>query len=775
MSAVGTPPLTREGTDTVGRSIVKVDGEKLVRGRPVYTDDLHPEGLAFGRILRSPHAHALIRAIDASEALALPGVLCVLTHADVLRVPHTTAGQSWPEPSPYDAYLLDRKVRHVGDRVALVAAESRALADEALRRIHVDYEVLPSVFDPEAALAPGAPILHDETDSSGIADRRRNLAATMEFHVGDAEAELAASDVVLERAYRTQPVHAVSLEPHVVITWLDEDGRLVVRTSTQVPFHVRRLLAPILGIPVSRIRVIKPRIGGGFGNKQEMTIEDACAALTLATRRPVEIEYTREEEFVMSRTRHAMILRVRMGAMRDGRIAAIDMRVVSDTGAYGSHGLTVTGSSGYKTLPLYNNAAALRYHCDVAYTNHPPAGALRGYGAPQGFFALESAIDDMAARLEMDPLEFRRRNVIQAGQVDRVSAALEAKGKGHTRRIQSYGLAECIEQGAAAIGWTKRDALPRRGVLRRGMGVALAMQSSGIAGVDWGAAALKLNEDGSWNLTTGATDLGTGADTVLVQIAAETLGVTHDRIVLYAADTDLTPYDVGAYASSVTYVSGNAVRQAAEAARDRVLEVAGRMLRIPPERLRCRDNRIESDAGHALSIAEVAMHAMYREMTQVAGHASFCIPDSPPPFSAQFAEVEVDTGTGRIRVLRFVSAVDCGTAINPLQVEGQIEGAVAMGIGFALSEEMRYDAQGRLLNGNLVDYKLTHADDMPEMTTLVVSSYEPTGPFGAKSVAEVPVNGPAPAIANAVLHALGVRITDLPLTPDRVLQALGTI
>jgi putative selenate reductase molybdopterin-binding subunit len=760
--------------DTVGRSIVKVDGDKLVRGRPVYTDDVRPEGLAFGRILPSPHAHARIRAIDASAALALPGVLCVLTHADVRRVPHTTAGQSWPEPSPYDAFLLDRKVRYVGDRVALVAAVTPELADEALRRIAVDWEVLPAVFEAEAALAPGAPVLHDETDSTGIADRTRNLAATMEFHVGDVDAGLRDAAVRIQRTYRVPAVHAVSLEPHVVITWLDEDDRLVVRTSTQVPFHVRRLLAPILGLPVGRIRVVKPRIGGGFGNKQEMTIEDACAALTLATGRPVEIEYGRRDEFVMSRTRHAMTLSVDMGATRDGRLTAIDMRVVSDTGAYGSHGLTVTGSSGYKTLPLYN-ARTLRYHCDVAYTNHPVAGALRGYGAPQGFFALESTIDDLAYELGLDPLALRRLNMVQDGDTDRVSAALEAKGKGHTRVIRSYGLAECVERGAAAIGWERRAGLPRRGELRRGLGVALAMQSSGIAGIDWGAAAVKLNEDGSWNLTTGATDLGTGADTVLVQIAAEALGAPPEKVHLYAADTDLTPFDVGAYASSVTYVSGNAVLRAAEDARRQVLETAARVLDVPPSRLRCRNDHVESDTGARLPMADVAMHAMYREMTQIQGRASFCIPDSPPPFAAQFAEVEVDTETGRIRVLRFVSAVDCGTAINPKQVEGQIEGAVAMGLGYALSEEMKYDAGGRLLNADLVDYKLMHADDMPAMTTIVVQSYEPTGPFGAKSVAEVPTNGPAPAVANAVRHALGLRLTDLPLTPDRILRALGKI
>jgi putative selenate reductase molybdopterin-binding subunit len=450
------------------------------------------------------------------------------------------------------------------------------------------------------------------------------------------------------------------------------------------------------------------------------------------------------------------------------------MRVLSDTGAYGAHGLTVTGSSGYKTLPLYNRAAR-RFHCDVAYTNHPVAGACRGYGAPQGFFALESAIDELATRLDLDPLEFRRRNMIRDGDVDHVSAALERLGKGCKRTIHSYGLERCIRLGAEAIGWNRRHQLPRQGVFQRGLGMALAMQSSGVAGVDWGAAALKLNEDGSWLLTTGATDLGTGADTILAQIAAEELGVSLEQIVVYAADTDLVPYDVGAYASSVTYVSGNAVRRAAADAREQLLGAAARRLRTEPRHLRCGKGCVVHEDGRRLSMAEIADHVMHHEMTQILGRASFSIRDSPPPFAAQFAEVEVDTETGCVRLLRFVSAVDCGTAIHPLQVQGQIEGAVAMGIGYALSEQMLYDAEGRLLNPNLVDYKLVHADDMPAMQTLVVETFEPTGPFGAKSVAEVPTNGPAPAIANAIRHATGLRLTQLPMTPDRVLRGLGKI
>jgi putative selenate reductase molybdopterin-binding subunit len=416
----------------VGHSLAKVDGDRLVRGRPVYTDDVHPEGMAYGRILASPHAHARILSIDASEALALPGVLCVLTHADVPRVAHTTAGQSYPEPSPYDAFLLDRKVRFVGDRVALVAAETPEAATAALLKIDVQYEVLPAVFDAHAALQPGAPIIHDETDCTGVFDPQRNLAARMQFETGDVAAGLAAADVVHESRYDVPAVQHVSLEPHVVITWLDEDARLVVRTSTQVPFHVRRILAHMLELPVGGIRVIKPRIGGGFGGKQEMTIEDACAALTLETRRAVRIEYTRSEEFVMSRTRHAMQLNVRMGATRDGTITAIDMHVISDTGAYGTHGLTVTGSSGYKTLPLYN-AAARRYRCEVAYTNHPIAGACRGYGAPQGFFALESAVDELAWDLGIDPLELRKQKTA-TGWANAFNVELRASAGRNDRR-----------------------------------------------------------------------------------------------------------------------------------------------------------------------------------------------------------------------------------------------------------------------------------------------------------------------------------------------------
>ena len=762
---------------TVGERVVKVDGAKLAKGRGTFTDDVAIPGLLWGKIVTSPHAHARIRAIDATRARAIPGVRAVLTHKDVLRVPHTTAGQSWPEPSPYDAYLLDSKVRFVGDRVALIAADTRLAAEEAATALlaSIDWEILPAVFDPAAALAEGAPVIHDETDSKGIKDAARNLQSTIDFETADVEAALAASDVVIDRTYSLPMVQHANLETHVAVAYLDEDDRLFVRTSTQVPYHARRIIAPELGLSVSKVRVVKPRIGGGFGNKQEMLLEDAAGALALATRRPVKIEHTREEEFRSSRTRHAMRIRVRMGVSNAGDIQAIDMNVLSSTGAYGTHGFTVTGCAGSKVLPLYR-AKAMRFHADIVYTNLPVAGAFRGYGAPQGFFAVESAADEAALALGLDPLEFRKRNVIREGEWDPVSVAMGEGGHGFPRRMNSYGLMRCIEAGSKEIGWERRAPAPTdvKGI-RRGIGVALAMQGSGIAGVDWGSASVKINEDGSWNLTTGSTDLGTGADTVLAQIAAETLGVSLDKIIIYTADTDLTPFDVGAYASSITYVSGGAVKKACEDARAQVLASAGRMLGADPATLVARNDSVTAADGRSLTMSQVALHSMYDEKKQIIGTGSHCSADSPPPFSAGFAEVSVDTETGEIKLLRYVVAVDCGRAINPMQAEGQAEGATAMGIGYALWEEMRFDEKGKMLNPHFLDYKIASPEDLPDVKAILVDTYEPTGPYGAKAVAEVPINPPAPAVVNAIANAIGVRFREIPVTPERVLRALGKI
>ena len=759
----------------VGHNLRKVDGVKLVTGGAAFTDDIDLLGLLYGKILASPYAHARIRRIDTSKARRLPGVHAVLTYRDVPRVPHTTAGQAWPEPSPYDTYLLDSKVRFVGDRVAAVAAETRAIAERAIQLIDVEYEVLPAILDMEQAMAPGAPVIHDEPDSTKIYDAEHNIAGYILREIGNVEQGFREADVIIEREFRTQRQQHTPIEPHITISWLDPDGRLVIRSSTQVPYHARRQVAMILQLPVSRVRVIKPRIGGGFGGKQEMLLEDICGALVLAARRPVKIEYTREEEFYMARSRHPQILRMKMGTKRDGTIVASQMTVLATTGAYGSHSTTVQGNTGSKVLPLYR-AEHMRFECHVVYTNAPVAGAFRGYGCPQGFFAQEGVVDELAHELGMDPLEFRRKNAIRLGDIDKLSAQLGEGKEGLPRVIRSCGLPECMERGAEAIGWGQKRAAGHAagGTLRRGVGMACSMQGSGIAGIDWASAFLKMNEDGSFYLQVGASDVGGGADTVLSQIAAETLGVSLDQIVITSGDTDITPFDVGAYASSTTIISGGAVRKAAAKVREQVLQVASRMLDTPVEKLTCGENHVSTvcECSKSVSMSDIALHALYKEKFQIMDGASHFNTDSPPPFCATFAEVEVDNETGKVRVLHLATAVDPGTAINPMQAEGQVEGAVAQGLGFALVEELLLDPEGRPLNPNFLDYKIFSAKDMPRFTTILVETEEPLGPYGAKSISEVPINGPAPAIANAIYNAAGVRIRKLPIRPADVLEAL---
>ena len=762
------------GRAVVEKNLRKVDGVKLVTGGPAFTDDIQMPGMLYGKIMPSPHAHARIKRIDTSKAKALPGVHAVLTYKDVPRVPHTTAGQAWPEPSPYDTYLLDSKMRFVGDRVAAVAAESRALVEQAIRLIEVEWDVLPVVLDMEQAMAPGAPVIHDEPDATKIYDASRNIAGHILREIGNVDEGFLESDYIFEREFRTGRQQHCMLEPHITISWLDADSRLVIRTSTQVPYHCRRQVAMILQMPVSRVHVIKPRIGGGFGGKQEMLLEDICGALAMATRRPVKMEFTREEEFYMARSRHPQILNLKMGVKKDGTVVASHMKVLATTGAYGSHANTVQGNTGSKVLPLYR-ADHLRFECDVVYTNAPVAGAFRGYGCPQGFFAQETMVDEICETLQLDPVEFRQKNAIRLGDTDRLSAQLGEGREGLARVVRSCGLPECLEKGAAAIEWEKkRAARPKRGHLKRGVGMSCTMQGSGIAGVDWASAFLKMNEDGAFFLQVGASDVGAGADTVLSQIAAESLGITLDKIHITSGDTDITPFDVGAYASSTTIISGGAVKKTADGVRAQVLEVASRMLEAPVEDLGCGNNEVFrlSDPAKRVSMGAIAMQAMYKEKTQIMGGASHFNTDSPPPFCVTFAEVEVDTETGMVQVLHLVSAVDPGVAINPVQAEGQVEGAVAQGLGYALTEELLLDAAGRPRNANFLDYKMLSAKDMPKLTTILVRTEEPLGPYGAKSISEVPINGPAPAIANAIYHATGIRLRKLPMRPEDVLFAL---
>lgn len=774
--------VTTQSTDVVGHPEQKVDALKLAKGRPVFTDDVEFADMLHASLLTSPHAHARIRSIDASMARALPGVHAVLTHEDVPRVIYATGGQTYPNPPPWDQVSLDSKVRHVGDRVAVVAAETPKIAREALELIEVDYEPLPAILDAHDALRPGAPQIHDESDSVSIADASRNLAAEIQASVGNLEQAMSESNHVFERTYTVHQVQQGHIEPHVVVTYWDEEDRLVIRSSTQVPFHVRRMIAPLLELPIKRIRVIKPRIGGGFGGKQEMLIEDLAAHLTIATGRPVRFEYTRELEFTSSRSRHPQTLTYRAGVMNDGSLHALDLHIVENTGAYGTHGLTVCSVSGMRGLATYR-CANLRFTGEIVYTNRPTPGAYRGYGAPQAEFALECLMEEIATELELDPVEFRMRNAVRVGDPILITAAI---GEGSTldedqiepQIIKSCALQQCVERGEAAIAWNRRfdphwRFHPDRPYVSRGLGMAVCMHGTAIPGVDMGAASIKINDDGSFNVLVGATDLGTGSDTVLAQIAAETLGVPLDDILIYSSDTDFTPFDTGAYASSTTFISGGAVQKAALKVRNLILQRAAMMMKTTMDGMTIHDQHVYAVDGQSASLAEIALHSLHTQnQQQIMATASHMSLDSPPPFAAQYAEVEVDRETGQVTVIKLVMAADCGTAINPVTAQAQIEGGMAQALGYAVSEEMPLDEQGKVLVNRFGDYRIFQADEMPELEAILVPSYEPSGPYGAKAVAEIPMNGVAPAVANAVFNAVGVQIRDLPITPEKVWRAM---
>lgn len=799
--------MTQREFKTVHQNTRRVDSVKLASGRGTFVDDIQINGLLHAKILRSPHAHARIRNLNAQKAQQLPGVRCVLSHLNVPRIPYTTAGQGWPEPSPYDSVMFDSVVRFVGDRVAVVAADSEEIAERALALIEVDYERLPANFDPRKAMDSATPRLHLDPDKRGIYSPQRNIAAHVHADVGDVNRGFAEAEIIHEGEYSVHYVQQSSIEPHITITWLDEDTRLVVRTSTQVPFHVRRIIAPLIGWPIQKIRVIKPRIGGGFGGKQEILIEDVCAMVTVRTGRPCRLELTRAEELHAARTRHPQIVGVKTGAKKDGTLTAISMEILENTGAYGTHALTVQCVSGSRALSLYRSPN-IHFEANAVYTNLPVAGAFRGYGSPQGFFALDSHVDELAEKLGMDPLEFRRKNHVREGEPTPIAEVLGEGGEGYKQIIQSCGLDECIERGARAMGWKeKRNPNPpsklsdlksqisnqKSGNSRRvvrGIGMACTMQASGIPGVDMGAAWIKMNEDGSFNLKVGATDIGTGADTMFAQIAAETLATSPEKIIVYSSDTDMTPFDPGAYASSTTYISGGAVKKACEEVREQILQVGEEMLNAKPHSassgskwitparvenkdLVIHDGKVCAPDGRFVTFEQVCLRSLYQEnQFQIQGHASHMSYDSPPPFCAQFAEVEVDLDTGVVQAIKVVSAVDCGVAINPKMAEGQIEGAVTQAIGYALTEQMVFDDRGRALNLSFHDYNIYTAVDMPELESILVETYEPTGPYGAKAIAEIPINGVAPAIANAVYNAIGIRFRELPITPEKVFKAI---
>ena len=770
-------------TSVVGQPEVKVDALRLVKGNPAFTDDFEMRGMLYAKVLRSPHAHARIVSIDDSAARALPGVHAVIHHGNVPRIKYASGGQSYPNPKPHDQVSFDDKVRHVGDRVAAVAAETVEIAQEACSLIEVTYEVLPAVFDEVDAISGTAPVIHDEDDTTDIADAARNLVHHMTAERGDVEAALAAADHCYEQTFRVHQVQQCPIEPHISVAWLDSDERLVVRTATQVPFHTRRMLAPLVNRDIKDIRIIKPRIGGGFGVKQEMLIEDIVAHLTIATRRPVRLELTREEEFVSSRTRHPQTMTYRTGVNGDGTLVAQDMKLIGNTGPFGTHGYTVQTVAGLRGLTSYT-APNKRFACEVAYTNIPVPGAYRGYGAPQALFGLESHMEDIATDLGIDPIEFRRQNWTKTGDEMNIAPHLGEQGVMEEEldeypTVKSDGIEECVAQGARAIGWHRRDDRSWREPadrphVRRGIGYSHAMHGTAIPFLDMGGCSIKLNDDGSFNMLVGATDLGTGADTVLGQIAAEVLGVPLEDIQVYSSDTDMTPFDTGAYASSTTYISGTAALRAAEVVRTRLKERAAMLLGIDiPCSIELRDRRAYAPDGRSVSLEEIALDSLHlNEQEQIMGTGSHVSPDCPPPFGATFVEVEVDIETGQVTVGHMVMAVDCGVAINPVTASGQVEGGMLQALGYAHCEEFALDEDGRMLNAAFGPYWIYRADEMPRTDVFLVQTMEDSGPFGAKAVAEIPKDGVAPAIRNALVNAVGVRIDQLPFTPERVFDAL---
>ncbi len=796
------PPAKPAAFQRVGKADIKVDAIKLAQGKPAFTADIDIRDMLVAKVLKSPHAHARIKRIDVTKAKALPGVAAVLTWKDIPRVAYSTAGQSDPIPGPLDTFSLDNKVRFVGDRVAFVAAETEEIATEALKLIEVDYELLPPLLDPELAMQPGAPMLHDEKEyvNFGESDASRNLAAAIRIDIGDVEKGFTEADQIIEAEYSVPKVQQAHLEPHVVVTHWDEDDRLVIRTSTQVPFHARRILAPILGLPVKRIRVIKPRIGGGFGGKQEVLVEDVAAHLTIATRRPVIFEYSREEEFIASRSRHPMRIRMKTGVKNDGTITANAMNVLSDTGAYGCHAVTVTGNTGHKSMAMYvgdgkfRQAPNIRFYADIVYTNHTPAGAYRGYGVPQGFWAVDRHMEKIARMLNMDPIEFKLKNAVRAGELHPFSTAWSEGRAPNPEIIQTCALEDCARRGQTALDWEHKfnrkewHLVPGKPYLRKGIGSALVLQGTAISYLDMGSASIKLNDDGSFNLLIGATDLGTGSDTVLGQMAAEVLGVPLEDVIVYSSDTDFTPFDKGAYASSTTYVSGAAVIKAAQQVAERIKARAAQMINanggssqaIDPSEIRLAESKAIAPDGRKVTLGDVALESLHHSaQEQIMGIGSYVSPVAPPPFEAQFVEITLDIETGQVTVDKMVSAVDSGVIVNPLTASGQIEGGMTQALGYAVCEEMNYDDKGKPRERNFRDYHIFQAHEMPEMKTIFVETFEPSHPFGVKAVAEIPMDGIAPAVANAVLDAslsidqcTGVNIDANPITPEKVWRSI---
>ena len=754
----------------VNQPIRKKDAMALVTGKPVFMDDLVPKDCLIVKLLRSPHANAIVKEINKTAAEKVPGIEAIYTWEDVPQQRFTTAGQTYPEATPYDRLILDQHVRFVGDPVAIIAGEDEACVEKAMRLIKVKYEVLPAILDFHVA-KDNEILVHPEDNWRSLcpvgADNKRNLCATARSEEGDVDGVMAECDTIVEHTYHTVADQQAMMETFRTYCSIDAYGRLNIFSSTQIVFHVRRIVSNALGIPKSQIRVSKPRVGGGFGAKQTAVSEVYPAFVTWMTKKPSKIIFTRVECQIASSPRHEMEVHVKVGAMKDGTIRAIDMYTLSNTGAYGEHGPTTVGLSGHKSIPLYAKAEAFRFDYDVVYTNVMSAGAYRGYGATQGQFALESAVNELAQKLHMDPVKLRELNMVREGEI------MPAY---YGERNNSCALDRCLKRAAEMIGWEEKFPCRDMGNGKvRSVGMAMSMQGSGISNVDVGSATIKLNEDGSYTLALGCTDMGTGCDTIMAQIAADCLETPMENIVVFSVDTDISPYDSGSYASSTTYTTGVAVMRACQELRKKICELGAQMIEVDQDKVDFDGSYVFCDGEEEekrVSLEQIALKGTFFnniELQVVKQHSS---PLSPPPFMVGMAEVEVDTETGTVEVLDYVAAVDCGTPINPNLARVQTEGGIAQGIGMALFEEVQYTEKGKVRNNSLMQYKIPTREDFGNIRVAFESSYEESGPFGAKSIGELVIDTPCPAIAEAIYNATGVRVRELPITPEKVAMGI---
>ena len=754
---------------TVNQPMRKKDAMQLVTGQPVYMDDVIPQDCLIVKLLRSPHANAIVQEIDTSRALLVPGIEAIYTWKDVDQQGrrYTQAGQTYPEPSPYDRLVIDRHVRFAGDVVAILAGKDEKCVDKAMKLIKVRYEVLPAVLDYHTAL-DNPVLVHPEENWESLApvgaDNKRNLCAHDESGAGDIEAVLAGCDVVIDHTYHTRACQQAMMETFRTYCSIDAYGRLNVLSSTQIVFHCRRILANALHIPKSMIRVAKPRIGGGFGAKQTSVCEVYPAFVTWKTKKPSKIIFSRYESQIASSPRHEMELHVRLGATKDGIVRGIDLYTLSNTGAYGEHGPTTVGLSGHKSIPLYGKAEAFRFVSDVVYTNHMSSGAYRGYGATQGLFAVESAVNELADKLGIDPFVIRQRNIVHEGDV-----MPAYYGQVNT----SCALDRCLQAVHDNIGWDEKYPVRDMGNGKvRAVGMGMAMQGSGITSVDVGSASLKINDDGFYTLSIGAADMGTGCDTILAQIAAEVLDCPLDNVTVLGADTDSSPYDSGSYASSTTYVTGKAVEQCAEQLKQKICQVGAGLLGLDERAVVFAGDAVTSEDGtQRATLAQIAATSQCGSNTALEAVVTHSSEISPPPFMVGAAEVEVDLETGEAQVIRYEAAVDCGTPVNPNLARVQAEGGILQGIGMALTENVTYDDRGMPQENSLMQYKIPARNDIGHIHVVFENSYEGTGPFGAKSIGEVVINTPLPAVADAIYHATHKRFYELPITREQIALA----